>query len=188
MNRLEEMLQKQITALKTYGTGEDIIRPKPKTRPFNRHQFGPDTHQLHGIPTDQCLPEPSYEFENVSIGSYRAPRNRPRSRTKRAGLLFPVGRVHRHLKTHLSNNSGHKLRISNETPVYLAAVLEYLLMEVLEGSGMFTKELHKKRINPKHIMLCLRNDYELDELTSSVIIPHGGVRPFIHKQLLKRPT
>ena len=50
-----------------------------------------------------------------------------KSRSSRAGLQFPVGRVHRFLR------KGHYAdRIGSGAPVYLAAVLEYLSAEILE--------------------------------------------------------
>ncbi|CAK8680698.1 unnamed protein product [Clavelina lepadiformis] len=55
---------------------------------------------------------------------------KPKSRSSRAGLQFPVGRVHRLLRT------GHySERVGAGAPVYLAAVLEYLSAEVLELAG-----------------------------------------------------
>jgi histone H2A len=47
------------------------------------------------------------------------------SRSKRAGLLFPVGRVARFLKA-----GKYAERVNAGAPVYLAAVLEYLAAEV----------------------------------------------------------
>ena len=42
------------------------------------------------------------------------------SRSAKAGLQFPVGRVHRHIKL-----GRYATRIGAGAPVYLAAVLEY---------------------------------------------------------------
>lgn len=47
------------------------------------------------------------------------------SRSAKAGLQFPVGRVHRHLKI-----GRYAQRIGAGAPVYMAAVLEYLAAEV----------------------------------------------------------
>ena len=43
------------------------------------------------------------------------------SRSARAGVLFPVARMLRYLK-----RDTHHLRIGSGTPVYMAAVIEYL--------------------------------------------------------------
>ena len=52
------------------------------------------------------------------------------SRSAKAGLQFPVGRVHRHIKL-----GRYASRIGAGAPVYLAAVLEYMAAEVLELAG-----------------------------------------------------
>ena len=46
------------------------------------------------------------------------------SRSAKAGLQFPVGRVHRHMKL-----GRYASRIGAGAPVYLAAVLEYMAAE-----------------------------------------------------------
>lgn len=43
------------------------------------------------------------------------------SRSSRAGVIFPVGRMMRYLRT-----GTHKYRIGMGAPVYMAAVIEYL--------------------------------------------------------------
>ena len=52
------------------------------------------------------------------------------SRSSRAGLQFPVGRISRYLK-----QGKFAERVGAGAPVYLAAVLEYLAAEVLELAG-----------------------------------------------------
>jgi histone H2A len=51
------------------------------------------------------------------------------SKTVKAGLQFPVGRLARYLK-----KGRYAQRIGSGAPVYLAAVLEYLAAEVRIGS------------------------------------------------------
>ena len=44
---------------------------------------------------------------------------------------------------------------------------------------------HKRsRITPRFIQLTLAHDEELEHLTQRVIIPQGGVKPYIHPALL----
>ncbi|EKX39068.1 hypothetical protein GUITHDRAFT_47177, partial [Guillardia theta CCMP2712] len=81
------------------------------------------------------------------------------SRSKKAGLQFPVGRVHRYLKS-----GKYAERIGAGAPVYLAAVLEYLSAEVLELAGNAARDNKKSRIIPRHIQLAVRNDEELNKL------------------------
>jgi histone H2A len=51
-------------------------------------------------------------------------RAKPKSKSSRAGLQFPVGRMRRLLK-----KGKYSERLSSGTPVYLAAVLEYLKLK-----------------------------------------------------------
>ena len=101
------------------------------------------------------------------------------SKTKRAGLTFPVARVHGHIR-----RGQFAKRVGVGATVYLAAVMEYLTAEILELSGNASREGNKRRIAPRHIMLAIRNDEELNKLLSDVTISHSGVVPKIHEVLL----
>ena len=68
--------------------------------------------------------------------------------------------------------------------MYLAAVLEYLVTEVLELSGNAARDIKRRTINPRSIVLAIRSDEELMRLTPQVIAPSGGVLPHIHSVLL----
>ena len=101
------------------------------------------------------------------------------SRSAKAGLQFPVGRIHRMLKERT------KLRIGAGAPVYLAAVLEYLAAEVLELSGNASRDNKRVRIIPRHILLAVSNDEELFALyPRQNCIASGGVLPHINAMLL----
>lgn len=63
---------------------------------------------------------------------------------------------------------------------------QYLIAEVLELSGDAAVNLGRKRINPRHIMMCVKTDEELSELIKNAIIPGSGVMPFIHGCLLPK--
>ena len=103
------------------------------------------------------------------------------SRSSKAGLQFPVGRVARYLK-----KGKYADRIGAGAPVYLAAVLEYLCAEVLELAGNAARDNKKTRIIPRHIQLAIRNDGELSKLLGGVTIASGGVLPNIHGVLLPK--
>ncbi|CAG8770265.1 15381_t:CDS:2, partial [Acaulospora colombiana] len=81
------------------------------------------------------------------------------SRSSRAGLQFPVGRIHRMLK-----RGNYAQRVGAGAPVYLAAVLEYLAAEILELAGNAARDNKKQRIVPRHLQLAIRNDEELNKL------------------------
>ena len=133
------------------------------------------------------------------------------SRSSKAGLQFPVGRVARYLK-----QGKYATRVGAGAPVYLAAVLEYLTArpiccflnagggptfavasaespplfcpqaEVLELAGNASRDNKKTRIVPRHIQLAIRHDEELSKLLGHVTIASGGVMPNIHAVLLPK--
>ena len=109
-------------------------------------------------------------------------RSHPKTRSSRAGLQFPVGRLHRFLR-----EGRYGDRVGASAPVFLAAVLEYLTVEVLELAGNAARDNKKTRISPRHIMLAVRNDEELNQLLSNITIASAGVVPHIHKILLGNP-
>ncbi len=103
------------------------------------------------------------------------------SKSSKAGLQFPVGRIGRFLK-----KGKYAGRVGAGAPVYLAAVLEYLTAEILELAGNAARDNKKTRIIPRHIQLAVRNDEELNKLFGSVTIAQGGVLPNIHSVLLPK--
>merc|ERR1711934_795937 len=105
------------------------------------------------------------------------------TKSAKAGLQFPVGRVRRYLK-----NGKYATRIGSGAPVYLAAVMEYLAAEVLELAGNAARDSKKARIVPRHIQLAIRNDEELSKLLAGVTIAQGGVLPNIQAVLLPKKS
>ena len=106
-----------------------------------------------------------------------------KTRSFRAGLQFPVGRVHRFLR-----KGRYAPRVGSGAPVYLAAVLEYLSAEILELAGNAARDNKKSRIVPRHLQLAVRNDEELNKLLAGVTIAQGGVLPNIQAVLLPKKT
>lgn len=110
-------------------------------------------------------------------------KGKSKSRSSRAGLQFPVGRIHRLLR-----KGNYAERVGAGAPVYLAAVMEYLAAEVLELAGNAARDNKKTRIIPRHLQLAIRNDEELNKLLSGVTIAQGGVLPNIQAVLLPKKT
>uniref|UniRef100_A0A3B4UVD6 Histone H2A C-terminal domain-containing protein n=1 Tax=Seriola dumerili TaxID=41447 RepID=A0A3B4UVD6_SERDU len=77
-----------------------------------------------------------------------------KTRSSRAGLQFPVGRVH-------SCCAKETMRSAvASAPVYLAAVLEYLTQT-------------RRPVSSPHLQLLVRNDEELNKLLGGVTIAPG---------------
>ncbi|CAH2069384.1 unnamed protein product [Thlaspi arvense] len=108
------------------------------------------------------------------------PKNKSVSKSIKAGLQFPVGRITRFLK-----KGRYAQRLGGGAPVYMAAVLEYLAAEVLELAGNAARDNKKSRIIPRHLLLAIRNDEELGKLLSGVTIAHGGLSYDTNEPVLK---
>ncbi len=63
-------------------------------------------------------------------------------------------------------------------------MIEYLVREICELAGNAATDNGKKRINPRHLMMAIKKDEEIDKLLTGVTISQGGVLPKIHPKLL----
>ena len=99
------------------------------------------------------------------------------SRSAKANLIFPVGRIARMLKT-----GRYSERVGKGASVFLAAVLEYLVAEILEVSNIMVGKHKKSRIIPRYIFLGMKEDQELSSLFNDTIITSAGVKPANSKQ------
>jgi histone H2A len=102
------------------------------------------------------------------------------SKSQRSGLIFPVARIQRHLRSR-----DYSRRIGCNAAVYLSAVLEYIATEVIELSGNKAKTDGLKTIKPKHLQHAISFDEELNSLMANRTITEGGVVGNIHPALLQ---
>ena len=106
-----------------------------------------------------------------------------KTKSARAGLQFPVARVHRLLK-----RGNYSKKTGTGAAIYLAAVMEYLAAEILELAGNAARDNKRKRVVPRHLLLAIRNDEELNKLLQGVTISQGGVLPNINPVLLPKKS
>ena len=105
------------------------------------------------------------------------------SRSAKAGLIFPVGRVGTLLR-----KGRYAKRVGASSAVYMAAVLEYLTAELLELSAkaVAQQKNKSKRITPRAVTLAVRHDDDLGTLLKDVTLSKGGVIPSVNKALEKK--
>ncbi|XP_024050848.2 histone H2A-beta, sperm-like [Terrapene carolina triunguis] len=85
------------------------------------------------------------------------------SYSSRTGLLFPVS----HMDRMLCRGNFAK-GIGATALVYVAAVLEYLIFNIVDRAGYITKHHNRHQISPWHLKLAIRNDFELNKLLGRV--------------------
>jgi len=105
------------------------------------------------------------------------------SRSAKAGLIFPIGRVGTLLR-----RGQYARRVGASSAVYLAAVLEYLTAELLELTvkAASQQKNKSKRLNPRTLTLAVRHDDDLGALLQNVTLSRGGVIPSVNKALAKK--
>lgn len=101
-----------------------------------------------------------------------------KSANKKAGLTFPVARVNRYIK-----KGRFAKRVGGNAPIFMAAVLEYVVAEVLEVAGNNALADKKHRLRPRHVMLAIQEDQDLQKLLGGVTIAGAGVAPGIQEFL-----
>ncbi|TFK16767.1 histone-fold-containing protein, partial [Coprinopsis marcescibilis] len=79
------------------------------------------------------------------------------------------GRIHRFLK-----QGNYCRRLGSGAPVFLAAVLQYLTVEVLELAGDAARKIGQRRITPRDLKMVAEADAEINKLLRDVTIPGGG--------------
>ena len=106
-------------------------------------------------------------------------KKKPQPVQVKAGLLVSVSRCVNYLREFNS-------RIGVNAAIYLAAVIEYLMTEILELAGTVTKNNNAVKIKSRDIFFAVDGDEELKTLMSkfSIEFAEGGVCPKIRPELL----
>ncbi|KAI5189118.1 histone H2A [Nematocida minor] len=86
-------------------------------------------------------------------------------------VVFKPAQLHRILRDQT------KMRVSHKAIVAIAALLEYILGEIIEAAKLICDEENKRKIVSKHISLAIRKDEELNNLGRHWLIKEGGVCP-----------
>lgn len=104
------------------------------------------------------------------------------SRNKKASLILSISKTETILRTYHCGN------IAELTPIYLAAILEYIIAEILDLSVNAVRDSRKHTISSKHLLLVIQNDYALERLLRKInwTIVGGGVIPYIAYSLLPK--
>lgn len=116
--------------------------------------------------------------EKIARGELKSSKPR-RTKSQRAGIYFPVADSLKKLK-----KSNPHCIVQTLSAVLITAVIEYLTAEVLELAGNVSNEFKRRRIIPRHILLAVKNDSELELLLKDTLLAQGGVIPGIHPDLL----
>ena len=111
----------------------------------------------------------AYAQGTRAITKYQKQYKTEKTRAGKAGLVFPPARVERVIMRKVSCVK----RISEDAPIYLAAVLEYLCAELLELAGNVTKNNKAIRITTSHLSLAVELDSEIKKLMSNSHIHVG---------------
>ncbi|XP_075273812.1 histone H2A type 1-like [Opisthocomus hoazin] len=124
------------------------------------------------------VPEQEMETEETgsggpSEGSEAKPRKSRCSRSSRAGLLFPVSRVDRQLRS-----GRFAERVGAQAPVFLAAVLQWVTRQAMDVAGRASKRSKQQCISPSHLQTAVRESSALKRLLrGGVHWRRGGTVP-----------
>lgn len=110
----------------------------------------------------------------MSALSHSAEKIKRKTTRRNSPLLFPA-----HLARRFLRKGKYAHRIRRKAGVSLAAVIQYLTIELLGLSGQIAVKLGAKRISPRHIFLAMHLDDEFKELCSHIIMAQGGTMPMI---------
>lgn len=111
-----------------------------------------------------------------------------KNRALRSGLSFPPHLSEKFLRLQGGSNQTavSKLSLSQCTPIYMAAMTEYVVSGILEASAEKAKTMKRQTITPRHLLLATEENEDFSALLSNLNFTWlgGGVVPYIHPDLI----
>jgi histone H2A len=122
--------------------------------------------------TTATMQTPSKDVKKkaVHIPPKRSGNTKIVSKSHKAKLIFPVGRLGRRLKEGL-----YTQRVGAIVPVYTAAVLQYITEEIFSVAEEMASTANKQRITSEHIISGMRKDDDLGTLIKGRFLIDGGI-------------
>lgn len=130
------------------------------------------------------LAETASRQAEESLEKFKCDNGKHSSRQNKAGILFPPSISEKFLR----NFGFSKIMVTKSAPIYFAAVLEHLTMDMLTNASRMAKENNRVRITIRDLELTVRTDKELAKLFEKCNLSFigGGVVPRIHEALLNK--
>ncbi len=97
------------------------------------------------------------------------PTTKSQTKSDRAGLIFPVGRVSKSFKKRTP------LRVGTSAALATAAANEYLCEEILKYASKETLLRKGKMVLNRHLLKAINEDGELCQLFDGVVIRNAGM-------------
>ena len=119
-----------------------------------------------------------------SVDKFNSEKSKGSSRQCKAGIIFPPSIAEKFLR----NFGYYKIMVTSSSPVFLAAVLEYLAVEILLLASKSSVNNKRIRVTIRDLQIAVGGDYELSKLFEKLGISFlgGGVIPYIHPCLISK--
>ena len=112
--------------------------------------------------------------------------NKGSSRQTKAGIIFPPSVVEKFLRKFDTS----LIMVTHGAPIFLAAVLEYICLEIIELSALLAKEEKRIRITVSDLESSIKSDAELSKLVlnNNIKFLGGSVEQYIHPNLITKKS
>jgi len=114
--------------------------------------------------------DPPSSAKKVKIGGGVARSRTAVSKSAKAGLVWPVARVNNKISKEYPKSVK---RIGAGAPVFISAIVEYMMAEIIELSMNQAQANKRQRITAPDIMTAIRNDAALHKAMHGLVIMAG---------------